>query len=124
MKGILLGIVTTAIAFFILTKLMPNIDYSGEIPELLLIAVVFGVANGLVKPVIKLFTFPINVMTLGLFGVVINLVLFMGVAYFSKAFTIAGWPGGDLSLDVIGTALIASIVLGILTSLVGMVVKD
>jgi putative membrane protein len=129
MKGIVLGIAATAIAFAILTVLLPQVKYDGDIVHLAIIAALFGVANGLVKPVVKLLSFPINFMTMGLFGIVINVVLFMAVAWVSDAyihfeFTIAGWPRSGLTFDVIGTALIASIALGILTTVIGLVVKD
>ncbi len=129
MKGIVLGIAATAIAFAILTLILPQVKWDNNYVHLAIIAVLFGVANGLVKPVVKLLSFPINFMTMGLFGIVINVVLFMGVAWVSDmylhfGFTIHGWPKSALTLDVIGIALIASIVLGILTAIVGMVVKD
>lgn len=129
MKGAILGIAVTAIAFVILTLLLPQVKYDGDMVHLVVIAALFGIANGLVKPVVKLLTFPVNVMTLGLFGIVINAVLFMGVAWVSDSylkfgFTIAGWPTHELTLEVIGTALIGSVVLGILTTVIGLVVKD
>ncbi len=129
MKGIVLGIASTAIAFVILTLLLPQVQYDGDYLHLAIIAILFGIANGLVKPVVKLLSFPINFMTMGLFGIVINVVLFMAVAFvtdqfFKFQFTIAGWPTTGLTFDVIGTAVIASIALGILTALIGLVVKD
>ena len=129
MKGIVLGIAATAIAFAILTVVLPKVEYDGDIVHLVIIAALFGVANGLVKPVVKLLSFPINFMTMGLFGIVVNVVMFMGVAWVTDAylkitFTIDGWPKGALDFNVIGTALIASIVLGILTTVIGLVVKD
>ena len=129
MKGIVLGIAATAIAVAILTVLLPQVKYDGDIVHLVIIAAVFGVANGLVKPIVKLLSFPINLLSMGLFGIVINVALFMGVAWVSDAylhfgFTIHGWPKSALTIDVIGIALIASILLGILTALVSQVVKD
>ena len=129
MKGLVLGTAATAIAFAILTMILPEVRWDNNYVHLAIIAILFGIVNGLVKPVVKLLSFPINLMTVGLFGIVINVVLFMGVAWVSDAylhfgFTIHGWPKSALTLDVIGIALIASIVLGILTALVGKVVKD
>jgi putative membrane protein len=129
MKGIVLGIASTAIAFAILTLLLPQVKYDGDYVHLVVIAILFGIANGLVKPIVKLLSFPINLMTMGLFGIVINVVMFMAVAWVSTKFvkfdfTIAGWPQTGLTLEVIGTALIASIVLGILSAVIGKVVKD
>jgi putative membrane protein len=129
MKGIVLGIAATAIAFAVLTMLLPQVHWDQDWGHLVIIAALFGVANGLVKPVVKLLSFPINLLTMGLFGIVVNVALFMGVAYVSDkflkfGFTIAGWPGHGLTFDVIGTALVASIVLGILTAVIGQFVKD
>lgn len=129
MKGIVLGIAATAIAFAVLTVLLPQVKYDGDIVHLVIISALFGVVNGLVKPIVKLLSFPINLMTVGLFGIVINVVLFMGVAFVSDKFikfqfTIAGWPTHGLTFDVIGTAVIASFALGILTAVIGLVVKD
>ena len=129
MKGLVLGFAATAIAFAILTLLLPQVKWDNNYVHLAIIAALFGVANGLVKPVVKLLSFPINLLTMGLFGIVINVVLFMGVAWVSDAylhygFTIAGWPKGGLTSDTIVTALIASVVLGILTTLIGLFVKD
>ncbi len=129
MKGVILGIAATAIAFAILTVLLPQVKFDGDIVHLVIIAVLFGAVNGLIKPVVKLLSFPINLMTVGLFGIVVNVVMFMGVAWLSTSylklqFTIAGWPTHGLTFDVLGTAVIASIALGILTAVIGLVVKD
>ena len=129
MKGLVLGVAATAIAFVILTLILPEVRWDNNYVHLAIIAILFGVVNGLVKPGVKLLSFPINLMTMGLFGIVINVVLFMGVAWVSDAylhfgFTIHGWPKSALTIDVIGIALIASIVLGVLTAIIGKVVKD
>ena len=130
MKGIVLGIATTAIAFVILTMLMPQqVKYDGNLVHLVGIAALFGIANGLIKPVLKLLTFPINLMTMGLVGIVINAGLMLGVAYVAEhalkiTFTVGGFPGHGLTADAVLTAAIASVVLGILTAIIGMVVRD
>jgi len=129
MKGIVLDIAATAIALVILTVLVPQVKYDGDVVHLVIIAALFGLANALVKPIVKLLSFPINFMTMGLFGIVINVGMFMGVAwitdnYIKYQFTVAGWPQTGLTFEVIGTAVIASIVLSIVTAIVGMVVKD
>jgi putative membrane protein len=129
MKGIVLGLAVTAIAFAILTVLLPQVKYDGDIGHLVVIAALFGAVNGLVKPAVKLLSFPINLLTMGLFGIVINVAMFMAVAWVADnmvkvEFTIAGWPKSGLTLEAIGTAVIASIVLGVLTAVIGMVVKD
>ena len=129
MKGIVVGIVVTAIAFAILTILLPQVQYDGDVVHLVMIAVLFGVANGLIKPVVKLLSFPINMMTLGLFGIVINAILFLGVAWVSEAylkfgFTIGGWPATGFTVETFVTAVVASVVMGILVAIIGRVIHD
>ncbi len=129
MKGIVIGIATTAIAVVILTLLLPQVKYDGNMVHLILIAALIGVVNGFIKPVVKLLTWPINMMTMGLVGIVVNAGLLLAVAWASVkllkiTFTIGGFPTNGLSVEVFVTAAIAAIVLGILTAIIGMVVHD
>jgi putative membrane protein len=129
MKGFAIGVAATAIALVLLAFLLPSVEYGGDIVGLILLAIVFGVVNGLIKPIVKLFSLPITVMTLGLFSVVINagLLLFgTWIAYelFGIAFTIGGFPTNGLSIEVLVNALIAALVLSIISTVVGLVVHD
>ena len=129
MKGFAIGVVATAIALVLLAFVLPSVDYGGDIVGLILLAIVFGVVNGLIKPIVKLFSLPITAMTLGLFSIVINagLLLFgTWVAYelFGITFTIAGFPPDGLSFDVLLSALVAAVVLSIISTVVGLVVHD
>jgi putative membrane protein len=129
MKGIVISIVVTAIAFTVLTMAVPQITYTGGPLALVVISALFGVANGLIKPLVKIVSLPVNLLTLGLFGLVINVVLFMGVAWvsdrwFQFGFTIAHWPTLPLTVDTLETALIGSLALSILTAIIGRVVHD
>ena len=129
MKGFAIGVVATAIALVLLAFVLPSVDYGGDLVGLILLAIVFGVVNGLIKPIVKLFSLPITAMTLGLFSIVINagLLLFGSwIAYqlFNISFTIAGFPVDGLSLDVLVSALVAAVVLSIISTVVGLVVHD
>lgn len=129
MKGFAIGVVATAIALVLLAFVLPSVDYGGDIVGLVLLALVFGVVNGLIKPIVKLFSFPITAMTLGLFSIVINAALLLlgtWVAYelFGVAFTISGFPTSGLSIDVLISALVAAVVLSIISTVVGLVVHD
>ncbi|HKF86149.1 MAG TPA: phage holin family protein [Candidatus Limnocylindrales bacterium] len=129
MKGFAIGVAATAIALVLLAFLLPQVEYGGDIVGLVLLAIVFGVVNGFIKPIVKLFSLPITAMTLGLFSVVINAALLLfgtWVAYelFGIAFTISGFPTNGLSLEVLVSALIAAIVLSIISTVVGLVVHD
>jgi putative membrane protein len=69
----------------------------------LLAAAFLGLVNALIRPIIILITLPINLLTLGLFTLVINALLFWFVASFLEGFSITGfWPAfwGSLILSI------------------------
>jgi putative membrane protein len=127
MLGLLIRIVATAVAFAILAYVLPQVAFEGGIEELLLLAIVFGVVNGFIRPVVKLLSLPITAMTLGLFGLVVNGLLLLIVAWAAGQlnidFTVGGFPP-DLGLDAIIGAIIASVVLGIINGILGLVLPD
>lgn len=69
----------------------------------LLAAAILGLVNALIRPIVILITLPINIITLGLFTLVINALLFWFVASFLEGFSITGfWPAfwGSLILSL------------------------
>jgi putative membrane protein len=126
-KGFILGTIATAITFAIVSYVLPAIDYGGEIQNLVIVSVIAGLVNGLIKPVVKILSFPLNMMTLGLFGLVINAGLLLLIAWLSDlvgiTFTIGDFPP-DLSADTIVTAVIGGIAISVVGSLVSMAVRD
>jgi putative membrane protein len=127
MRGFLIGTVATAVAFAVMTWLLPNIDYTGDIPQLILLALVAGVVNGLIKPIVRLLSLPVRVATLGLFSLVINGGMLLLIAWISGKlsipFSIAGFPP-KLSLDALVWAFIGAIVLAIINTIIGHFVED
>lgn len=68
----LLQIVLNGVAVLAAACLVPGIVYTGSLPGLLLVGLVIGLINLLVKPIVTFFSFPLIVVTLGLFYLVIN----------------------------------------------------
>lgn len=132
MKGFIITLVVTSIAIVIVTYILPSVKLanpSDHIPQVVILAALIGLANSFVKPIVGLLSFPVNAMTLGLFGIVINGLLLLAIAYvantwFDVPFTIAGFPDKALSIEAIGTAIVASVVMGIITAIIGLVVHD
>lgn len=74
----LLQIALNGVAVLIAAYLVPGIVYTGSLPALLLVGLVVGLINLIVKPIVTFFSFPMIVLTLGLFYLVINgLVLYL-----------------------------------------------
>lgn len=90
----LLKIVIYALAVWVAVQLVDGLDYVGETLGLLAIALIFAIVNAVVRPIVKLFSFPVIMLTLGLFIFVINAAMF--------ALTIWITGGFDLGLTSTG----------------------
>ena len=125
--GFIISTIATAITFAIVAYVLPQIDFNDDVVGLLILSVIAGLVNGLIKPIIKLFSLPLTVMTLGLFGVVINAGLLLLIAWLSDligiSFTVGGFPP-DFGLSAITGAIIGAIAMSIVGAIVGLVVKD
>jgi putative membrane protein len=65
-------LLVSAAALWVATQVVPGVSYSGGPLPLLGVALVFGVVNALIRPVAKILTFPLIILTLGIFALVIN----------------------------------------------------
>jgi putative membrane protein len=131
MKGFILGIAATAIAFVILLQVLPTsmVDFTGDTLQLVLLAVGVGLVNAVIKPVVTMLSFPISLLTLGLFGFVVNAALMLGIAYVADTwakidFTVGGFPADGITADTIVGAVVLSVALSITSSVIGLVVRD
>src|SRR6185503_10498640 len=74
---ILLRLLINAAALWVATRLVDGIAFTGDLPTLLGVALVFGVLNVVLRPILKLLTFPFFLITLGLFTFVLNAVMLL-----------------------------------------------
>jgi putative membrane protein len=68
----LLQIALNGVAVLVAAYLVPGISYTGSLPALLLVGLVVGLINLIVKPIVTFFSLPLIVLTLGLFYLLIN----------------------------------------------------
>ena len=73
--SILLRLLVNAAALWVATRLVPGISYTGDGVSLFGVALVFGVLNILIKPILFILTLPFFIVTLGLFTLVLNAVM-------------------------------------------------
>ena len=82
----------SALSIFIVAHIVRGIEVSST-ATVLVIALVLGIVNAFLRPLIILVTLPINIVTLGLFTLFINGALFLLVSKIVKGFVITGfWP--------------------------------
>ena len=128
MRGFIVNTVITAVAFYVLTQFLSQfVSYDGELTGLLALAVIFGVVNGLIGPVVRILAFPLNLMTMGLIGFVINAGLLLATAYVANStgfdLTVGDFPP-DITADTIVAAVVGSVVLSLVGTAARLVVPD
>ncbi len=117
MPKLLINWVLNAIAFLITQRIidhfLPGQFRIRDFVTALIAALLLGLINSTVRPVLKLLTFPLTILTLGISSLAINVVCLMFVAYYVPGFQIAG----------IVPAIAGSIVLSIVSTLIHWIFK-
>ena len=90
MKSFLVRCFINAIAILLATYLIPGIEVKDTL-TILAAAALLGVLNALIRPLFILLTLPINILTLGLFTLIINGLLLWMVSWLIKGFFIQGF---------------------------------
>ena len=109
---LLLRLLITAAALWVATKFVTGISYNGNsyVP-LLGVALLFGVVNTIVKPILSFFSLPVVLLSLGLFLFVINALMLMLTSYLSTRL------GFGFHVDGFIPALIGSLVVSVTSGL-------
>jgi putative membrane protein len=90
----LIRLLVNAAALWVATQIVPGVSYSGGPLPLLGVALVFGVVNAVIRPVARILTFPIIILTLGIFALVINGLMLMLTSALSSALGLGFHVGG------------------------------
>ena len=116
MRDLLLRWLVTTVALYLAVVLVPGImfDESHGAWRLILVALVFGGVNALLRPLLTLLTCPLILVTFGIFFLVVNALLLMATSWASLklglGFTVTGfWPAfaGGLVVSIASTVLFA-----------------
>jgi putative membrane protein len=83
--NLIVRLLINAAALWVATRVVDGISYTGEWPLLFAVAVVFGVLNVVVRPILILLSLPALIVTLGLFLVVVNAILLLLTSTISDA---------------------------------------
>jgi putative membrane protein len=119
--GLIIRIAINALALwvaaFLVNTLIPNgMVLTTSFPGVLVVALLFGLVNALVKPVVGLLSCPITILTLGLFTFVINALMLMLTGY------LAGLVNDEwLRFNGPGEGFVAALLAGVIVSIVSMV---
>lgn len=127
MLDLLVRVIINGIALFAAIRFVPGAAFTGDIWKLVLLAIVFGLVNAYLRPIVKLLSLPLNLITFGLVGFVINIAMVLVSAAISDnlrlGFTLGGWPPGAIELDTLIAAFLVSLLIGVVSALVALVRK-
>jgi len=118
----LLRVLINAAAIWLATQLLPGLDVvggddtAGRVVVFLVVALVFGVVNAIIKPIVKVVSFPLYIVTLGLFTLVVNALMIMLTGWLSEQ------TDYGLRVDNFGTAVLAGLIIGVVSFLLSIVV--
>ncbi|CAN5558986.1 phage holin family protein [soil metagenome] len=127
MTDFLVRLIINSLAILAVVRFVPGIEF--DVGEgwwrLIGVALILGVVNSYLRPIVKLLALPISLFTLGAVGIVINVAMLLLVAFVSEelrlGFTIAGWPEGPFTLDVIVAGFLASLLISVVSTALSIV---
>lgn len=137
MKNIFKPFLFSLVALFGAAQIIEGFSFGNDIAVLIFAAIVFGIANSILKPILKLITLPFNLITFGSFSFLINTVLLYLTIRVVPGLLIEAFrfPGMEISLPsqypdlvihpfdipTIGTLLLTSIVISLFTVVLGII---
>lgn len=105
-KGFLSKMLLNGVAIYLTASFVRGVEIRDFLTAIVA-ALILGIVNALIRPILLLFSLPINLMTLGLFTFVINGIMLLIVASITKGFFISG----------LAAAIIASIIITVVSSI-------
>ncbi|HUH98218.1 MAG TPA: phage holin family protein [Anaerolineales bacterium] len=117
MTKLILRWIINAIAIFLAIKFVPGIHLE-SLFSIIWLALIFGLANAFLRPLLKLLTCPLIILTLGLFTLLINTFLFWLTGQIGNAFGIA------LTFDGFWPIFLGALVISLVSIVLSLILKD
>jgi putative membrane protein len=116
MKSFITRVIINALAIAATAWLLPGITIGGnKIITIILVAIVFGLVNAIIKPIFSFVTCGLYVLTLGLFTFIANALMLWVTQY------VAGWFGLVFKIDSFWTAIVGAVIISIVSFILSMV---
>ena len=125
MIDLLVKVLINAVAVAITTMVVPGIvfNYGSDWWKLLAVALILAIVNTYLKPILKVLSFPITLLSMGLFALILNAFLLLLVAFISDqlalGFKLGGFPP-TIGIDAFVAAFLGSIVISVVSMILGM----
>ena len=113
LRGLLVRWVVLALAFAVTAWLIDGMTIHGGVIDYLWLALLFGIVNAVLGTIVRIFTLPLTIVTLGLFSIVVNALMLKVVDALS----------GSLSIDHFWTAILAAVTLSIVSVILDLLTR-
>jgi putative membrane protein len=124
---LLMRVIINGVALVLAVQFVPRVHAPTDLLKLGLLALVFGLVNAYLRPIVKMLSLPLTLLTFGLVGLVINAAMVMVAAAISDSLglglRLAGWPPASIGVDTIVAAFLVSLVISIVAAIVALVRK-
>ena len=116
---LLIRLVVVGVALWLTILLLPGLDYQGSFWEFVVVAAIFAVVNAFIRPVAQVLSLPLTILTLGVFGLVVNALMFL----------LADWLASDvlefgLRVDGFWAAFFGALVMALISWVITWLVPD
>ena len=118
MSKLLLRWGINTIALYVAVRLLPGLQHTGSGVALLGVALIFGLVNAALRPVLVVLSCPLVVMTFGLFLLVINGLLLLITAWVSDVFELG------FSVDGLGWGILGALVISLVSMFLSSLIRD
>jgi putative membrane protein len=110
-RALLVKWVCLALAVWTTTALLDDVHVDGGVGTYLLVAAIFATVNVLLGTIVRLFTLPLMILTLGLFSIVVNALMLLVTDWLMDSFDVRGF----------GTALLAALIISVVSAVLELV---
>jgi putative membrane protein len=114
----LVRLLVNAAALWVAVRLLEGITYEGSWTGLLAVALVFGLVNAIIRPMLYFLSCPLIFLTLGIFVFVINAAMLLLTARIANEFDIA------FHVDGLLTAIVGAVIIGVVSAVLSIFVPD
>lgn len=114
MRNFIVRIFANAVSLWAAAEVLEGVHLTGDFADVLWVALVFGLVNAVLKPILMILSFPLLFVTLGLFTLVINAGLLLLTDRLTESFAVDGFV----------PALLGSILISIVSMVMAAILKD
>jgi putative membrane protein len=125
MSKLIIRLIINAVALWVASQVVNQVWPGGmyvttELPGIVIVALIFGLVNALIKPIVELLTCPINFFTLGLFTLIINAGMLLLTNYLTEYVS----TGEEMAVAGFMPALLGGLVISIVSTLLSFLITD